>query len=38
VIHMQLVGQLGHCFDALRSDDAGILKHRWLGTGLDIVR
>jgi hypothetical protein len=38
VIHMQPVGQFGHCFDALRSDHAGILKHRWLGTGLDIVR
>jgi hypothetical protein len=38
VIHMQLVGKLGHCFDALRSDDAGILRQRWLGTGLNIVR
>jgi hypothetical protein len=35
---MQPVGQLGHWFAALRSDDAGILRQRWLGTGLDIVR
>ena len=38
VIHMRLAGRLGHCFDALRSDAAGILRQSWLGTGLDIVR
>ncbi len=35
---MQPAGQLGHWLDALRSDDAEILRQRWLGTGLDIVR
>ena len=37
MIHMQPVGQLGHCFDALRSDDRNS-EAAVLGTGLDIVR